>query len=174
MFPPTPKLPTTPVVVIDGFCGIGGNAISFALSPQVTKVIAIDLNPLAIVCARNNARIYGVSAKISFIRGDFFSLIPQLRESPVSAVFLSPPWGGPGYRDDRVFDLNGMRPYNLGYIVKQARKVSRNLAIYLPRTSNLNQLQAVLEGEEEMEVVHYCLAGKSKVSHPSSSFPRRY
>lgn len=163
--------------MIDAFCGVGGNAISFALSPQVTKVIALDVNAAAVACAHHNARIYGVASKISFVCHDFFAAIPLFQKSdvPFAAVFLSPPWGGPGYREDDVFDLNKMKPYNLGFIMHHAKKVSSNLAVYLPRTSDLNQLQAVMDDDlEEMEVVHYCLAGKSKVPSPSFRLPPTY
>ena len=36
------------------------------------SVIAIDLDPVKISCAKHNAKIYGVLDKIEFITGDFF------------------------------------------------------------------------------------------------------
>lgn len=159
MFPPT----SAPTVVLDAFCGIGGNSIQFALSPQVSKVIAVDRSADAIACARHNAAIYNVAHKIEFVCADVFALIDtRLKFETIGAVFLSPPWGGPKYRGDHVFDLEKMEPYAAGYIVRRAREVSMNLALYVPRTSDMNQLAALAEGEE-MEVVHYCLARKSKV-----------
>lgn len=99
--------------VIDAFCGVGGNTIQFALSASCKRVIAIDTNPTAILCAKHNAQIYGVLEKIEFIVGDFFELLsanePRLK---ADAVFLSPPWGGPTYRNDEIFDLDAMAPYS--------------------------------------------------------------
>lgn len=76
-------------VIIDAFCGVGGNTIQFALTCHY--VIAIDIDPVRLECARHNARIYGVEDRIEFICGDFMTLIPKLK---ADAVFLSPPWGG--------------------------------------------------------------------------------
>ncbi len=77
-------------IVVDGFCGVGGNAIQFALTCD--RVIAVDIDINKINMARNNARVYGVEHKIEFIVGDFFQVVPHL---VADAIFLSPPWGGP-------------------------------------------------------------------------------
>ncbi|KAJ1954718.1 RNA trimethylguanosine synthase activity protein, partial [Dispira parvispora] len=81
--------------VIDAFCGVGGNTIQFA---QVcTRVIAIDIDPQRLECAKHNAEVYGVADKIEFILGDFFDLASRLS---ADVVFLSPPWGGPEYNQE--------------------------------------------------------------------------
>ncbi|GBL93092.1 Trimethylguanosine synthase [Araneus ventricosus] len=82
-------------IIVDAFCGAGGNAIQFAFT--CNHVIAIDIDPKKIELAKNNARVYGVEKHIDFIIGDFFSIAPQLK---ADVVFLSPPWGGPGYLQD--------------------------------------------------------------------------
>jgi trimethylguanosine synthase len=41
-------------------------------------VVAIDIDPVKISCAKHNAKIYGVLDKIEFITGDFFSLLPKV------------------------------------------------------------------------------------------------
>ncbi|CAF4230010.1 unnamed protein product [Didymodactylos carnosus] len=87
-------------VIIDAFCGVGGNAIQFAFTCE--KVIAIDIDQKKIECAKQNARIYGVEDRIEFIQGDFMKLAPTLK---ADVVFLSPPWGGPSYGLIELFDL---------------------------------------------------------------------
>ena len=77
-------------LVVDAFCGVGGNAIQFAKTCD--RVIAIDIDPHKIAMARNNARVYNVEHKIDFIVGDFFAIAPRLL---ADVIFLSPPWGGP-------------------------------------------------------------------------------
>ncbi|KAK6012976.1 RNA cap guanine-N2 methyltransferase [Ostertagia ostertagi] len=57
------------VLIVDAFAGVGGNSIQLAMKGAL--VIAIDLDPVRLKCARENAK--------------------------VDAVFLSPPWGGPSY-----------------------------------------------------------------------------
>jgi trimethylguanosine synthase len=59
-------------LIIDGFCGVGGNAIQFAFTCE--RVIAIDIDPHKIQLARQNAAVYGVEDRIEFIVGDFFQV----------------------------------------------------------------------------------------------------
>jgi len=72
-------------VVVDGFCGAGGNAIAFAR--RGATVIALDTDARRLEMARHNARIYGVADRIQFQRADFF-------KANVSGdlLFLDPPW----------------------------------------------------------------------------------
>ncbi|KAK9459034.1 S-adenosyl-L-methionine-dependent methyltransferase [Lipomyces oligophaga] len=126
--------------IIDGFCGVGGNSIQFA--KHVDKVIAIDCDPVLVSCARHNAAIYGVQDKIEFLVGDFFDL---QNVYDADAVFLSPPWGGPKYLSKTIFDLVGMEPYGLYDLMKAARKLSPNVALYIPKSSDLVQLLAEAE-----------------------------
>ena len=69
------------------------------------SVIAIDIDPVKIECARHNARVYGVEDRIDFILADFLQVAPFLR---ADVIFLSPPWGGPQYADVDVFDVQTM------------------------------------------------------------------
>ena len=45
---------------------------------SLTIVIAIDVDPVKISCAKHNAKIYGVLDKIEFINGDFFEQIHRV------------------------------------------------------------------------------------------------
>lgn len=74
-------------LIIDAFCGVGGNTIQFAKVCE--RVIAIDIDPKKIEMAKHNAAIYGVQDKIEFIIGNYFDLIEGLK---ADVVFLSPPW----------------------------------------------------------------------------------
>jgi trimethylguanosine synthase len=47
----------------------------FQLLFSLTVVIAIDIDPVKISCAKHNAKIYDVLDKIDFINGDFFEHI---------------------------------------------------------------------------------------------------
>ena len=69
------------------------------------SVIAVDIDPEKIACARHNAQVYGVADRIDFIQGDFLKLAPSLK---ADVVFLSPPWGGPDYLQAEVFDIQTM------------------------------------------------------------------
>ncbi|KAK9488008.1 RNA cap guanine-N2 methyltransferase-domain-containing protein [Lipomyces starkeyi] len=135
-----------PSVVLDAFCGAGGNTIQLAL--LVDRVIAIEKDPVAIRCAKHNAEIYGVAGKIEFIEGDFFEYAPYIE---ADVVFLSPPWGGPHYLFQDVFDLHAMEPYDLTTIMSASRLISPHIAVYLPRNSNIEQVREPVEKDEDQD-----------------------
>ncbi|KAL7299990.1 trimethylguanosine synthase [Trichogramma pretiosum] len=123
-------------IIIDAFAGAGGNTINFAQTCD--RVIAIDIDPKKIDLARNNAKIYGVEHKIEFLIGDFFELAPMLK---ADVVFLSPPWGGPSYINKSILNLeNIMSPYGGEKLLEQARKITKEIAYYLPKNINKQQL----------------------------------
>ncbi|CCC06172.1 hypothetical protein SMAC4_00390 [Sordaria macrospora] len=100
-------------------------------------------------------------------------------------VFASPPWGGVSYRDQEVFDLSKMEPYNLVDLYEacsspsppsstpappvptttttQKQKQILPQALFLPRQSDLNQIAALVpDGAPKIDVVQYCQKGASK------------
>lgn len=128
-------------IIIDAFCGAGGNAIQFAFTCE--RVLAIDIDPAKIKLAQHNARVYGVEDRIEFIVGNFFDLAPTLI---ADVVFLSPPWGGPGYIQNSTYDLdNVMYPIGGIHVFKIARKITDHVAYFLPRNIDTMQL-AMLAG----------------------------
>lgn len=122
--------------IVDGFTGVGGNAIQFA--QKSCQVIAIDINPKKIGYAQHNARIYGVADCIDFITGDFFQLAPRLK---ADFVFLSPPWGGPEYAQVENYDIRYMLKPKDGFsLFRAAWMISTNIIMFLPKNVDLNQL----------------------------------
>jgi trimethylguanosine synthase len=103
------------VVVLDPFCGCGGNAIAFASRPQVKMVVCVDIDMEKLKKAHHNAAIYGVETKLLLVHGNAFEVLSRynggkLVESngttnddtaslptTIDVVFLSPPWGGMKY-----------------------------------------------------------------------------
>ncbi len=81
------------------------NFVCYSLPFLLLTVIAIDIDPAKIECARHNAQIYGVADRIEFILGDYFLLADHLK---ADVVFLSPPWGGPDYLQAEVYDVKTM------------------------------------------------------------------
>ncbi|MCJ1356067.1 MAG: hypothetical protein MMC33_006061 [Icmadophila ericetorum] len=189
--------PASKTILIDPFAGAGGNVIAFALSDRWEHIYAIEKDPKVLACAKNNATVYGVEDRIRWFEGDCFEVLNEgnFREfvggkgegeggegwKERSVVFGSPPWGGPGYRTDAIFNLSHMQPYNLTALIAPFRKLTKEVALYLPRTSDLRQLAKVVvvdsdegggggggggEGEEgakkKATVVYYCMEGASK------------
>lgn len=101
-------------------------------------MIAIDVDPIKISLAKHNAEVYGVADRIEFIVGDFFAISKNFK---ADVVFLSPPWGGPKYLDADVYDLETMLlPKPLTELMSAATRISKNVALFLPRNSNVDQV----------------------------------
>jgi trimethylguanosine synthase len=136
-------------VIVDAFCGAGGNSIQFAIACQrgnttvikigldynlvFISVIAIDIDPEKIKIARHNAEVYGVADRIEFILGDFFQVAPLLK---ADVVFLSPPWGGPDYLKKKVCAVECYET-----------ELNKNLFGFASKVFNLEDL-AAMDGRE--------------------------
>ena len=145
-------------VLVDGFCGVGGNAIQFAFTCE--RVIAIDIDPRKIELARHNAKVYEVEDRIEFIVGDYFEVMPRLK---ADAVFLSPPWGGPEYQKQEVFDLKEMGGCLDGFkAFETAQQVSHNVAYFVPKNTNLDQISSLAGPGNRVEVEQNLLNRKMK------------
>jgi len=121
-------------LIVDAFCGAGGNVIQFAKTCEL--VIAIDIDPKKVEMARHNAELYGISDRIQFIIGDFYALAPTLK---ADVVFLSPPWGGPELMNSEEYRLPNIMPENGGgeYLLSISRQITSNIAFHLPKNINI-------------------------------------
>lgn len=148
--------------IIDLFAGAGGNSIAFSLSDRWAHIIAIEKDPSVIACAEHNAYIYGVS-NITWVNADCFEYLKTHASSinpSKTVIFASPPWGGPGYTTENIFDLSTMQPYSVQCIHEACKKM--DTALYLPRTSDLKQIAKLVPEGKKTEVVQYCMEGASK------------
>ncbi|KAG2098282.1 Tgs1 protein [Suillus discolor] len=159
--------------ILDSFCGVGGNAIAFAKTCE--HVIALDISPTRLALARHNAAIYGVADRIEFILADYISFANAYLSRPhstrnIDVVFLSPPWGGPGYispsenhasADNNVdfqdeleahsqYSLSRIQPIHGADLFRLTKRISDNIAYFLPRNTDLNEISALglLEKDE--------------------------
>ncbi|XP_055007652.1 trimethylguanosine synthase [Boleophthalmus pectinirostris] len=144
-------------LVVDAFCGVGGNAIQFALSGN--RVVAVDIDPVRIDLARHNAAVYGVAERVDFIQGDFLQLAPRLRGD---VVFLSPPWGGPAYLSADVFDIQTMMELDGFEIFRKAKLISDNIVYFLPRNADMDQIASLAGPGGRVEVEQNFLNNKLK------------
>ncbi|KAI0332688.1 S-adenosyl-L-methionine-dependent methyltransferase [Cubamyces sp. BRFM 1775] len=161
-------------VILDAFCGVGGNAIAFARTCE--RVIALDISPVRLALARHNAAIYGVQDRIEFVLADFLSFARALQTLPrsengdgqphrrkIDVVFLSPPWGGPSYisgsptkakavpepevasEDAHAeFSLESIRPIHGRDLFKVARGITKNVAYFLPRNTSIEEVSQLV------------------------------
>lgn len=182
-------------VILDAFCGVGGNAIAFANTCH--RVIAMDNSPTRLTLARHNATIYGVADRIEFVLADYITFArsylshrdaaaashsinasTDAKRRPIDVVFLSPPWGGPEYISRQLHDAddtnnpdlsvvdaasnslgngygNGTEShpeFSLAYIqpihgaelFQLTRRITNNVAYFLPRNTNLEEISALI------------------------------
>ncbi|NXF10216.1 TGS1 synthase, partial [Smithornis capensis] len=139
-------------IIVDAFCGVGGNAIQFALTSK--RVIAIDIDPEKLSLARNNAEVYGVADHIEFVCGDFMVLAADLR---ADVVFLSPPWGGPDYATAEIFDIQTMICPD-GYPFQ----ITNNIVYFLPRNADIDQVASLAGPGGKVEIEQNFLNNKLK------------
>jgi len=91
--------------IVDAFGGVGGNAIAFARKGK--EVYCIELNKERKLFIENNTKVYGVEALVQTVQGDFFL---KANTFGVKTIFLDPPWGGPNYKESRIFKLENFSP----------------------------------------------------------------
>jgi len=123
--------------VVDICSGVGGNAIQFALLPNVIRVVCIEIDPLKIKMLINNARIYGVDHKIRAICGDAIDVLLERDYTSADLVFTSPPWGGPSYKKRGEFKLQDVQlgDYSGKKLIQFIQsRVSPNVVLFLPKT----------------------------------------
>jgi len=159
--------------ILDPFCGVGGNAIAFAKTCEY--VIALDISPVRLALARHNAAIYGVADRIEFILADYVSFANAYLSQPhptrrIDVVFLSPPWGGPEYlspsdcptppdeHQDELeahpeYSLSSIKPIHGADLFRLTKRITNNIAYFLPRNTNLNEISALLKSDKDESAV---------------------
>ncbi|GAX23253.1 trimethylguanosine synthase [Fistulifera solaris] len=125
------------MILLEAFCGAGGNAIAFARRPEVSKVICVDINLQRLKMAAHNCGVYEIPKdKVVFIHADACAVLKTLASErketavdepktvisgydcgsvsslphEIDAIFFSPPWGGTEYVK------LGPRQYSLSHI----------------------------------------------------------
>lgn len=78
-------------------------------------------------------------------------------------MLTSSPAIGPGYISDQVFNLSLMQPYSLKDLYVPFNAFTPTFVLYLPRSSDLNQIAKYANKDQLLEVTHYCMHGASKV-----------
>ena len=124
------------------------------------SIFLTDIDPKKIQAAKINARVYGVEDRIEFIVGDFFQVIPLIYTADI--IFLSPPWGGPKYLESKVYDLQSMIPLDGIKIFDEALKITENIAYYVPKNTNVDQLISLAGPGGNVEIEQNILNTKVK------------
>ncbi len=93
-------------VAFDAGCGLGSLSLALARQAAVSRVIAVEADPIRLAHARHNAQLYGVADRIEFRQGD---AIEELGQTDCDVLVADPPWGG------RAHDRERMTADQLGY-----------------------------------------------------------
>eukprot|EP01025_Chloroclados_australasicus_P057496 TRINITY_DN7168_c0_g1_i3.p2 TRINITY_DN7168_c0_g1~~TRINITY_DN7168_c0_g1_i3.p2 ORF type:complete len:132 (-),score=13.68 TRINITY_DN7168_c0_g1_i3:209-604(-) len=113
--------------------------------------------------AQRNACIYSVENNIDFIECDFINYLDQLKNLFCFAdvIFMSPPWGGPNYMKQEVFNLNHQIPEigcSMSGLIQSLLEYQNlckkqcELVFFLPRNSDLNQLSEIIRNKDQVVV----------------------
>ncbi|KAE9541861.1 hypothetical protein AGLY_003852 [Aphis glycines] len=109
-------------------------------------VIVVDIDPNKIKIAHHNAEIYGVTDKIEFIVGDIFLIYSKLK---TSVVYMSLPWGGPGYSLSKSYSIKTMCNDHVEgglSIFDIVKNIASNIEFHMPKYTNI--LECVLLAKE--------------------------
>ncbi|XP_022672708.1 uncharacterized protein LOC111255234 isoform X2 [Varroa destructor] len=136
------------MLTMDGFCGVGGNTIQLAVRSPIVLAVDIDVNRIAM--AKNNAKVYGVDRKVEFVVANMEHFVPRVAPD---AIFMSPPWGGPEYKNKGTFKLDDMC-VKFREIFRVYQALSPNLAFIVPRNTNLEQLCELGRVEVEQNLLN--------------------
>ena len=113
---------------------------------------------------------------ITFARS-FLAIPSQHRARKIDVVFLSPPWGGPSYLSGSnapegetvasnaesllpsstagihpEYHLSSIRPIHGAELFKLSQQITTNIAYYLPRNANLEEISALAKDDDSMMV----------------------
>ena len=75
-------------VVLD--IGTGCGILSIIAADKAAKVVAVDINPYAVQCAKKNAKLNGVAEKMFFVHSDLFA--PIRAEEEFDLILFNAPY----------------------------------------------------------------------------------
>lgn len=125
--------------VIEGCSGYGGNTISF-IREGFRHVVAIDTDASRVDMAKRNARVYQIPEDaIEWVQADVAVWCGAHTAEPAEFdwAFISPPWGGEGYKNLETFRLRDTQAYEM---VLAVSRVARNVAIYIPVNQDRSEI----------------------------------
>lgn len=126
--------------VLDVFCGGGGNSIAFAR--LFNSCIGVDINEVNLQCTKHNAALYKLGGKVQTKQSDWLESCSEDWDN-IDLIFSSPPWGGPAYTKQDIYDLNNLAPLPLKDLLISFFKICDKVVCFLPRNSNLEQLDQI-------------------------------
>jgi release factor glutamine methyltransferase len=78
--------------------GTGCGILGVVAAEKASRVVAVDVNPYAVRCALENAKLNGVSNRLFFVQGDLFSAIRF--EKRFDLILFNAPYLPSGHSED--------------------------------------------------------------------------
>lgn len=121
-------------VVIDACCSVGGMTIPMAQMGK--KVIAIEIDPKRLALARENAEIFGVQDRVTFVLGD---VLEKITTQVADTIFFDGQWMGVVNQPDEKFRLSDFRP-NGNEFLSRCFKVAKSVVFRVPANFDFSDL----------------------------------
>jgi len=108
------------MVVLDAFAGVGGNAVAFALRPEVSLVVCVDTNDERLRLAANNCRVYNIPPeKVVFVHANACDVLNLYRNGAIriadnsndTAATAAAAGGGGGIAIEKTRCVSNGYPY---------------------------------------------------------------
>ncbi len=143
--------------LIDAYCGIG--TIGLCASPHVKKVIGIELNPQAIIDARENAKL-NQRKNITFVHGDATEYMQMLTKQHISidALIMDPPRSGT--TKALIHAIEQLQPKKIAYVSCNLETLMRDLTWFWQIGYHTSQLYPFDMFPHTSHVESVCLLSK--------------
>ena len=138
----TGVLNTKTGLVLDVFCGCGGNSISFA--KKIRNVISIDIDESKLNLLQHNSRVYDTCMNIECICADAYVFLRQnvnILKGRVDVILLAPPWGNDYVSSSNFYDIKNSFPCGDGFdLLSLAVEITPYVIYVLPRSINMSHI----------------------------------
>ena len=128
----------------------GAGFMAVCLAEVAEEILVVDISESHLQLAKENSKISGHPDKFVFIEGDIMDneIINEL--TGVEALYADPEWALSGHRKgDHVRNIFETNP-PVDKLFKQLEKITKNIAIRLPKETQIEQLKDFPPHEVEM------------------------
>jgi FkbM family methyltransferase len=140
---------TVPNTIIDCCCHVGGDTLHFAELYPLCNITAIDIDPKAIECLKQNMSLLegDVSKRINIICSD---VVPWIYNHGLQAdlYYFDPEWGGPSYlRKEEISLYIGSVPVVeiINYILEKG--LSQKILLKVPKNFAFQKFHGSVKGQ---------------------------
>ena len=132
--------------------GTGCGILSIIAARKASEVVAVDINPYAVKCAMENAKLNGVAEKISFIQGDLFTPLKPTENFDLilfNVPYLPIEHGENGYWLERAWAGGAAGREVIDRFIHEAPKHLKPNGLILLMQSTLSGIEETLKRFEE-------------------------